>query len=152
MSDDQRAKPARRSRRQRARLRLQLVRLDDEAGRLHERHARGAGVVVQDLDGGVAEAALRRVDDALEGEVVGRVRGGAQVGEGVADLGALVEARAADDPVGQAELHEAVLDLAHLGRDAHQDGDLGERVLLGVQRLDLLAEEARLLLRSPRRR
>jgi hypothetical protein len=29
-------------------------------------------VVVQHLDGGVAEAALRRVDDALEGEVVGR--------------------------------------------------------------------------------
>ena len=104
---------------------------------------------VQRLQGGVAEAPLRRVDDALEGEVVGRVGGDAQIGERVADLGALVEARAADDPVGQAELDEAVLDLAHLGRDAHQHGDLGEGMLLGLERLDLLADLARLLLRIP---
>jgi hypothetical protein len=32
---------------------------------------RGAGVVVQDLDGGVAKAALGHIDDALEGEIVG---------------------------------------------------------------------------------
>ena len=80
-----------------------------------------------DLERGVAEAALGHVDDALEGEVVGRAGDAAQIGEGVADLGALVEARAADDAIGQAELDEAVLELAHLGRDAHQDGDLGER-------------------------
>ena len=51
----------------------------------------------------------------------------AQIGERVADFGALVEARAADHAIGQAERDEAVLELAHLERGAHQDGDLVER-------------------------
>ena len=106
-------------------------------------------MVVQQLDRRVAEAALRHVDDALEGEIVGGLVDAAQIGEGVADFGALVEARAADDPIGHAERDEPLFDLAHLGGDAHQDGDLGERMLLGVQRLDLLADEARLLLGIP---
>ena len=42
-----------------ARLRLQLVGLDDGAGRGHQGFAAGAGVVVQRFDGGVAEPALR---------------------------------------------------------------------------------------------
>ena len=85
-------------------------------------------MVVQELDGGVAEPALGHVDDALEGEVVGRLVDQAQIGERVADFHALVEARAADDAVGQAERDEAVLELAHLERGAHQDGDLVERM------------------------
>ena len=95
---------------------------------LDQRDAPLAGVVVQQLDGGVAEAALGHVDDALEGEVVGRRVDDAEIGEGVADLGALVEARAADDAIGQAERDEAVFELAHLERGAHQDRDLVERV------------------------
>ncbi len=43
--------------------------------RFGERHAPLAGVVVQELHGGVAEPALGHVDDALEGEVVGRASG-----------------------------------------------------------------------------
>ena len=82
-------------------------------------------IAVHQLQRGVAEAALGRVDDALEGEVVGRVGDAAQIGEGVADLEPLVEARAADHPVGQAERDEALLDLAHLGGDAHEHGHLG---------------------------
>ena len=110
---------------------------------------------MQHLHGGVAEAALRRVDDALEGEVVGRLRDDAKVGERVADLGALVEARAADDAVGQAELDEAVFELAHLERGAHQNGDLVERMVLAtlarraLQLLDLLADRAGFFLRVP---
>ena len=42
--------------------------------------------VVQQFDGGVADAATRRVDDALEGEVVGRLGGGAEIGQRIADL------------------------------------------------------------------
>ena len=56
-----------------ARLGLQLVGLDDRARGLGQRDAALARVVVQQLDGGVAEAALGHVDDALEGEVVGRL-------------------------------------------------------------------------------
>ncbi len=111
-----------------ARLRLQLVGLDDGARGFGQRHAALAGVVVQELHGGVAEAALGHIDDALEGEIVGRRIDHAQIGERVADFGALVEARAADHAIGQAERDEAVFELAHLERGAHQDGDLVERV------------------------
>ena len=73
----------------------------------------------------------------------------AQIGERVADFGALIEARAADHPIGQAERDEAVLELAHLERGAHQDRDLVERVAFALQLLDLLADRARLLLGIP---
>ena len=110
-----------------ARLRLQLVGRGDRARGLGQRHALLARVVVQHLDGGVAKPALGHVDDALEGEIVGRRVDDAQIGQRVADLGALVEARAADHAIGQAERDEAVFELAHLERGAHQDGDLVER-------------------------
>ena len=73
----------------------------------------------------------------------------AQIGHGVADFGALVEARAADDAIGQAERDEAVLELAHLERGAHQDRDLVEVVAVALQRLDLLADRAGFLLAVP---
>ena len=69
----------------------------------------------------VAEPALGGVDDALEGEVVGGLGDQAQVGERVADLGALVEAEAADDLVGEADRDEAVLELARLELGADED-------------------------------
>ena len=55
-----------------ARLRLQLVGLGHGPRRLEQRDAALAGVVVQHLHGGVAKATLGHIDDALEGEVVGR--------------------------------------------------------------------------------
>ena len=113
---------------------------------------------MQHLHGGVAQAALGHIDDALEGEIVGRLRDHAQVGQRVADFGALVEARPADDAIGQAELDEAVLEFAHLERGAHQNGDLVERMVLAafarraLQLLDLLADASGLLPPSPSRR
>ena len=110
---------------------------------------------MQHLQRGVAEAALGHVDDALEGEIVGRLRDHAQIGEGVADFRALVEARAADHAIGQAERDEAVFEFAHLERGAHQDGDLVERVVLAalarlaLQLLDLLADGAGFFLQIP---
>ena len=105
-----------------------------------------AGVIVQELDGGVAEPALGHVDDALQGEVVSRLVDQPQIGERVADLHALVEARPADHPIGQAERDKAILELAHLERGAHQNSDLVERVALPLQRFDLLANRACFLL------
>ena len=80
----------------------------------------------------------------------------AQIGEGVADFLALVEARPADHAIGQAQRDEAILELAHLERGAHQDGDLVERMriarpVVALQLLDLLADRARLFLRIPAR-
>ena len=106
-------------------------------------------IFVQHLQGRFAEAALGRVDDALEGEIVGGLRDAAQIGERVADFGALVEARAADDAVGQAERDEALLEFAHLERGAHQNGDVVERWPPRCNLLDLLADDARLLLAVP---
>ena len=109
--------------------RLQLVGLDDEARGFHQRHAGGAGVVVQHLNGGIAQAALRRIYDPLEGEIVRELVDDAQIGQRIADFRALVGARAADDAIGDAQRHKPVFDLAHLRRDANQDRDLGERML-----------------------
>ena len=111
-------------------------------------------MVVQHVDGGVAEPALGHVDDALEGEVVGRLCDQPQIGQGVADLHALVEARAADHAIGQAERDEAILELAHLERRAHQDRDLVEIVrpagaVIALELLDLVADRARFLLGIP---
>ena len=55
-------------------------------------------MIVKDLQGGVAEAALGQVEDALEGEIIGRLRGAAQIGERIADLGALVESSGRRSP------------------------------------------------------
>jgi hypothetical protein len=54
------------------------------------------------IEGALADAARRRVHRALEGGIVGAIRDQAQVGERVLDLGALEEAQAAVDAVGQA--------------------------------------------------
>ena len=110
---------------------------------------------MQHLHGGVAQAALGHVDDALEGEVVGRLRDDAQIGQRVPYFGALVKPRAADDAIGQAELDEAVFEFAHLERGAHQNGDLVERMVealvagVALQLLDLLADRAGFFLRIP---
>ena len=136
----------------RARGRAQLVGVDQAANRQGQRNVAGPRGLVEQLQGGVAEAALRLVHDALEGEVVGRLLDDAQVSQRVADFQALVEARAAHHPVRQAERDEALLELAGLRAGAHQDGDLLEVVVLvaGDQRLDLLADEAGLGLAVPK--
>ena len=120
-------------------------------GGVDQRHAPRPRPVVQELHRGVADAAARRVDDALEGEVVGGLGDDAEIGQRVADLLPLVEARAADDAIVEAEGDEAILEGAHLERGADEDRDLVEDVALALELLDLLADGARLLLRVPRR-
>ena len=63
----------------------------------------------------------------------------------VADFLALVKARAADDAIGQAERDEPLLELARLEAGAHQYRDLAQRFAVALQRLDLVADPARLL-------
>ena len=96
-----------------------------------------------------AEAPPRRVDDALEFEVVGRVERHLEIGGRVLDLLALIEARAADDAIGQAERDEAVLEGAHLEGGADEDGDLAQGMALPLELLDVLADDARLFLIVP---
>ena len=105
---------------------MQLVAVEQARGGDQQRLLRRARVRVDGGDRLVAEAALGLVDDALEREVVGGLVDEAEVGEGVADLGALVEAEAADDLVGQADRDEALLELAGLELGADEDGDVVE--------------------------
>ena len=111
-----------------------------------------AGGAAQQLQRRLAEAALGHVDDALEREIVVRLMHDAQIGDGVADLGALVEARPADHPVRQSEIDEALLERAGLKPGAHQNRDVVERTPVALLGLDLLADEARLLLVVPQGR
>ena len=97
----------------------------------------------------VAQPALGHVEDALELEIVGGVEGDLQIGDGVLDLLAFVEARAADHAIGQPERDEPVLEGAHLERCPHQDGDLVEALAALAQSLDVVADGARLLLVVP---
>ena len=69
----------------------------------------------------------------------------AEVGDGVADLGALVEAEAADDLVGQADRDEPLFELAGLELGADEDRDVVEASRRGRWRFDLLADAARFL-------
>ena len=136
-----------------ARLRLHLVGFDDVAGGSKHRDVAGAGIVVERAHGGVAKATLRRVYDALEGEVVGRLADEPEVGHGIADFEALVEARAADDAVVEAERDETVFEFAHLEGCAHQDRHVVQLLrIAALQLLDLFADRRVLPLRSPRRR
>ncbi len=122
---------------------------DQVARGLDQRQRAGARFGVQQLQGRGADAAARHVDDALEGEVVGRLAHQAQIGERVADLLPLVKPRPADHAIGQRERNEPVFELARLEPGAHQDRDFAERLPLTLQRLDLVADPAGLLLGVP---
>ena len=76
--------------------------------------------------------ALGHVEHALHAHLVGRVDDGPQVRHGVADLPAVVVARAADDLVRHAEAHERLLDDAALGVGAVEHGHLAPVDGVGV--------------------
>ncbi len=107
-----------------ARLAAQFFGLDDLAGGAEQRHAAVAGEAVDAFDAGVAQAALRNVDNAFELEVVRRVVRHPEIGQRVLHFGALIKARAADDAIGQPGRDEAVFEGAHLERGADEDRDL----------------------------
>src|SRR5574338_369282 len=97
----------------------------------------------------VAEATLGGVDDPLAGEIVGGREDKPEVGDGIADLGPLVEAETADDLVAQPDRDEPLLELAGLELGADEDGDLVEGAAANLMRLDFLADPARLFRSIP---
>ena len=96
-----------------------------------------------------AEPTLGLVVDPFEGEVVGRLRDDAQIGQRIADFGAFVEPETADDAIVEADLDKPVFEFPRLILRAHQDRDLVERCAFAFQPLDLLAYAARFLGRVP---
>ena len=107
--------------------------------------SRSCGPAAQLLLRAVADAPRRHVEHAVQADRVERVEDEAQVGEQVLDLAAFVEARAADEPVGQALGDEALFQGAGLGVGAVHDGDVAEvqAGLLALQALDLAGRRSR---------
>ena len=102
------------------------------------------------LQRGVAEAALRHVDDALEVQDRWPAWRDAEISDRVPDLLALVEARAADDAIGQPERDEALFEGAHLeARRARGSPSRSRLVPWRCSCLDVVADPARLLLVVP---
>ena len=127
------------------RLRRQFVGVQYPRGGMEQRNALGPRQPVQLLHRLVAQAALGHIDDPLERQIVGRLVHQPQIGQRIADFGALIEAEAADDAIGQADLDEAILELAGLVLRAHQYGDFVQRTAIALDRLDLLADPPRFL-------
>ena len=132
-----------------ARLGLELLGLDDQPRRLEQRHPLRARQLMHGLEARFAETPPRRVEDALEFEVVRRIERHLEIGGRVPDLLALVEAGPADDAIGEPKGDEAVLEGAHLERGADEDRDRAQRVTLPLLLLDILADDARFLLVVP---
>ena len=108
-----------------------------------------AGDLQQLLHRGVADAALGRVDDPLEGQVVVRRLHLAQIGVGVADLGPFEEARAADHRIGDLQHDEAFFEGAHLERSPHQDRRLAITAPAPRPALDVVGDQPAFRLAVP---
>ena len=83
---------------------------------------------------GLADAARRHVDDARQRELSRGLRSSAQVGEQVLDLGAVVEAQAADDGVGDAGGRKRLLDARATGRGCGRRRRSRRAACLGARR------------------
>ena len=97
------------------------------------------------MDRGGADAATRRVDDALDAHLVCRVHDHLEVGHDVADLGTVEESRAAHNLVGHARAQEHIFENTRLGVGAIEHSDVVVARALGVQLFDLAGNPAALV-------
>ena len=100
--------------------------------RLPRRELAAGRGAAERLDRLVADLAARHVDDPLEAHDVRVGAQDPQVGQGVLDLAALVEARPADELVRDPVAQERFLDRPGLGVHPVHDRDVGGLELLGV--------------------
>ena len=128
-----------------ARLRRQLVGFGDARRGVKERRLLDTRKLMDAGERLVAEPALRRVDDPFERQIIGARLDEAEIGERIADFGALIETEPADDPVRHADCDKTILELARLELRAHEDRGAVERHAAALERLQLLADPSRLL-------
>jgi hypothetical protein len=117
-----------------------------------ERDIGAARMIVQRLDGSIAEPAFGPVDDALEGKIIVALRHHAQISERIANLRTFIEAWAADHAIGQTQREKPVFEFAHLERGAHQHRHLRQDMSLAAQILRFRGDVARFLLGVPHAR
>ena len=113
--------------------------------RFPEGQAVALGQRVDAGHGAVADAPLGGVEDPSERDLVVGVGQGAEVGQGVAHLLALVEAHPTDDLVGLAGADEHLLEDTRLGVGAVEDGDIGGLEPTVDELVDLVGDEAGLV-------
>lgn len=121
---------------------------------LQQRRVVFARAALNGLHRFVAQPALGVVHHPLERQIVGRRHRQPEIGHRIADLQAFIEPRAADHPIGQADGQKPILERAHLMAGAHQNrhaiGRLRRHAArAALQRLDLIADPARLVLTVP---
>ena len=129
--------------------RLQFVGFHHALGGNGQRQALRPGGLVQRLQCGFADAARGLVDDPLKGQIIGGLVDHPQIGDGVADLFALIEPGAADNAIGNAQGDEAFFEFAGLEASADQDSDFVQRLVLQLQRFDLIGDQAGFLVPIP---
>ncbi len=97
----------------------------------------------------LTKATFRRVDDALKGQIVCGLGHDAQISHCIADFEAFIETRTTDNPVIEAERHEAIFKFAHLERCAHEDRHVVEQMALSLRLFDRFANCTGFFLRIP---
>ena len=112
---------------------------------LEERTTVVARQLLDLLNRGGTDAAARRVDDALDAHLVGRVHDHLEIGHDVTDLGTVEESRAADDLVGHARAQEHIFENTRLSVGAVEHGNIVVARALGMQLLDLAGNPATLV-------
>ena len=130
-------------------LALQGAALVQQGGGGGQGNPLGAGRVVHRPHRHVADAAPRDIHNPLERQIVGRAHGRAQIGDGVADFLALVEAQPANHAIGHAQDDQPFLEGAGLEAGAHQDRHFVQRFPGPAQRLDPVADHAGFFIRVP---
>ena len=115
------------------------------AQRLPEREPVPLGERLDAVDRTVADPPLGGVEDPAQRHLVGRVGQHPQVGQGVADLAALVEAHPADDLVGLPGPDEHLLEHPRLRVGPVEDRHVRGAAPAVDQRVDLLGDEAGLV-------
>ena len=85
-----------------------------QLGAFHKRHVHFARELLDALHRGLADAAARRVDNALSRNVIGRVDDQREVGHDIADFRAVEKARAAHDAIRHAGTQQHIFKHARL--------------------------------------
>ena len=94
------------------------------------------------LHGGVAEAALWDIDNALKLQVIVGVGDNLEIRNRILDFLAFIKSRAADNPIGNTQSYEAIFNDAHLKRCPHQNSNFVQGMLGALQVLKVIANRA----------
>lgn len=96
---------------------------------LYQGNARLPRAGAQRLQAGVAQAAPWQINDALERQIIVWLGDYAQIGDDIADFGALIKTQTAHHPVGDGQAQQLFLKRPGLHANPHQNGHLAQRRL-----------------------